>query len=55
MQKFFDTIRKESLTIGNNSGYDYLLDAKNDRGITLTINQKELQDRIRSGHYIPLG
>jgi len=56
MLQFFDTIRNQPLVIGNNSAFDYLLDVKNvNSGVVLSISQRDLEDRIRTGHYVQLG
>jgi hypothetical protein len=54
--KFFDTIRNQPLQIGNNNASNYLLDVKSvDSGVVVSISQKDLEDRIRTGHYVQLG
>jgi hypothetical protein len=56
MLQFFDTLRNQPLQIGNNNASNYLLDVKNlNSGVVVSISQRDLEDRIRTGHYVQLG
>ena len=55
MNKFYDSVRKQNITVSNVPYQDYMVNITNDQGVALHVSQQSLYDGIRSGRYISLG